>query len=71
MQRFEVDGQITYTAMMKNWNGMRKEELIPKGEMHVVNTIPRNAIKFVDKLYSTDMHLSNGFRHEIQIPENM
>ena len=70
MQRFEVDGQITYTAMMKNWNGMKDEEKIPKGQMHVVNTIPRNAIKFVDKIYTTDQHLTSAFRHEIVIPEN-
>ena len=70
MQRFEVDGQITYTAMMKNWNGMKEEEIIPRGQMHVVNTIPRNAIKFVDKIYTTDQHLTSAFRHEIVIPVN-
>ena len=70
-----VDGKpqahVTYTAMMKNYPGIRKEERIPKGEIHVVESIPRNAIRFVDKMYSTDMHLDNAFRHEIQIPDDI
>ena len=71
MQREDIDGHIMYTAMIKNWHGLKKEEMIPKGEMHVVNSIPRNAIRFVDKMYSTDQHLSNAFRHEAQIPDDM
>lgn len=66
------DGKhVLYTAMMKNYGGMRKEEIIPKGEMHIVDSIPRHAIRFVDKIYSTDVHLKDAFRHEIQIPDDM
>ncbi len=71
MQRDDAkgDGFITYTALMKNYAGMKKEEMIPKGQVHVVDSIPRNAVTFVDKMYSTDVHLKNVFRHEIQIPD--
>lgn len=65
------DGYVTYTAMMKNYAGMKKVEMIPKGEIHVVDSIPRNAVRFVDKMYSTDVHLKNSFRHEIQIPDEL
>jgi hypothetical protein len=71
IKREDIDGKIYYTAIMKNWNGMKKDELIPKHEIHVVSSIPRHAIRFVDKLYTTDMHLSNAFRHEIQIPDDI
>lgn len=71
IQREDIDGKIAYTVIMKNWIGMKKEEMIPKNEIHVVKSIPRNAIRFVDKLYTTDMHLSNAFRHEIQIPNDI
>ncbi len=63
--------QVSYTVMMKNWQGMKKEEIIPKGEIHVVNSVPRQAIRFLDKMYSTDQHLVDAFRHEIQIPDDV
>lgn len=34
-------------------------------------SIPREAITFVDSPYSTDMHLSDAFRHPIGIPDDM
>lgn len=33
--------------------------------------VPREAIFFVDTPKTTDLHLPNPFRHEIQIPERM
>jgi hypothetical protein len=65
------NGHWIYTVMMKNRPGLAKEEMIPKGEMHVVNVVPRGAIRFTDKMYSTDQHLPNAFRHEIGIPDDM
>ncbi len=72
-EKFNNQGQsqVIYTVMMKNWYGMKKEETIPKGEIHVVNSVPRQAIRFIDKMYSTDQHLANAFRHEIQIPDDV
>ena len=31
--------------------------------------VPRNAITFVNQPYSTDIHLMNAFRHEIEFPD--
>ena len=36
-----------------------------------VEDVPREAIAFVDKPYTTDMHLLHTFRHPIGIPDHM
>ena len=58
-----------YTVLIRNRYGLGKEERIPRGAMHVVNHVPRHAIRFSDKLYTTDQHLPSAFRHEIALPE--
>ena len=60
-----------YTVLIRNRYGLREEERIPKGVMHVVNFVPRHAIRFSDKIYTTDAHLPNAFRHEIGLPEGV
>ena len=65
------NGQWSYKMLIKNRYGLPKEEMIPKGEMHVVGSMPRGAIRFTDKIYSTDQHLPNAFRHEIGIPDEI
>lgn len=57
-----------YTVLVRNRYGLRKEERIPKGVIQVVNFVPRAAIRFSDKIYTTDHHLPNVFRHEIGLP---
>mmetsp|Transcript_6380 Transcript_6380/g.7154 ORF Transcript_6380/g.7154 Transcript_6380/m.7154 type:complete len:618 (-) Transcript_6380:68-1921(-) len=72
MQREKLpDGQFIYTVMIKNRPGLVQEDIIPKGQMHVVSSVPRGAIRFTDKMYSTDQHLTNAFRHEIGIPNEI
>jgi len=36
-----------------------------------VKGIPRRAIRFVDQPYTSDQHISNAFRHEIAIPDDI
>jgi hypothetical protein len=36
-----------------------------------VNNVPRRSIELVNRPYSSDQHLENGFRHEIQIPDSI
>jgi hypothetical protein len=36
-----------------------------------VKGVPRRAISFVDKPYTTDVHLKHAFRHEIGIPDEI
>ena len=72
MKREEVEGTpegeepiFLYTVVVRNRYGLRPEERIPAGHMHVVAKVPRRAIRFTDKIYTTDQHLPGAFRHEI------
>lgn len=40
-------------------------------EWVVIEDIPRAAVRFFDIPYSTDMHLSFAFRHDIRIPDDI
>jgi hypothetical protein len=60
------DASSLYTVKMRNRQGLWK---IPK--MHLVSKVPRQAIRFSDKLYTTDQHLPQSFRHWIGIPEEI
>uniref|UniRef100_A0A7S1Y7F5 SET domain-containing protein n=1 Tax=Grammatophora oceanica TaxID=210454 RepID=A0A7S1Y7F5_9STRA len=60
-----------YTVQMRNRYGLKKEERIPKGTVHLVSRVPRQSIRFMDKLYTTDQHLEGAFRHEIGIRDDI
>jgi hypothetical protein len=55
----------------RNRFGLAMEERIPKGVVHIVTHVPRHAIRFSDKMYTTDQHLENAFRHEIGLPDDV
>jgi hypothetical protein len=40
-------------------------------EHHVITDVPWNAIKFVEKHYTSDIFLKNAFRHEMKIPDEI
>lgn len=72
LQRKETDtGRSGYAVRMYNRPGLEEAERIPKGEMHLVTHIPRNAIRITDKPGTTDQHLPGAFRHEIHLPEEL
>jgi len=64
-------GRSAYAARILNRPGLDITEIIPKDELHVVTHIPRAAIQFSDKAYTTDQHLKYAFRHEIGLPEEL
>jgi hypothetical protein len=37
----------------------------------VMDGVPRKAIRFFDEIYTSDQFLTNAFRHEIQLPDEM
>lgn len=37
----------------------------------IVTDVPRRAIEFFDSRYSSDLHLSRAFRHEMDLPDHM
>ena len=54
-----------YTVRVMNRVGLAESERIPKGHAHLVTHVPRHAIVFSDKIYTSDQHLLNSFRKEI------
>uniref|UniRef100_A0A7S3Q5D1 SET domain-containing protein n=1 Tax=Chaetoceros debilis TaxID=122233 RepID=A0A7S3Q5D1_9STRA len=44
---------------------------IEGGKTIQVNNVPRQNIELVNRPYSSDQHLENSFRHEIQIPDSI
>jgi hypothetical protein len=54
-----------FTVQIRNRPQLSPEEVIPPGTVHIVNRVPRHAIRFSDKMHSTDQHLESAFRHEI------
>ncbi|CAB9519838.1 Guanylate cyclase [Seminavis robusta] len=63
------EGDAFYTVEVLNDDkGSVDAGSIPWGERHIVTGMPRNAICFLDKVYSTDQNLASAFRHEIGLP---
>jgi hypothetical protein len=60
-----------FTVRIRNRKGLPTTEQIPDGMVHIVKDVPRYAIRLTDKMYSTDQHLENAFRHEINIPDDI
>ncbi|CAB9524160.1 Guanylate cyclase [Seminavis robusta] len=56
-----INGQMRYTAVAKI-NDNKSEKL---------TDAPREAFKFVDLAYSSDMFLPNAFRHALMIPDDI
>jgi len=65
------NGQFIYTVMIKNRYGLAQGNRIPKGQIHVVSHVPRQAIRFSDKMYTSDQHLQNSFRHSIGLSDGV
>jgi len=57
--------KMAYTAIIQNRPGLSPEEQIPKGVKHIVSGIPREAFRFVDRPYTSDVHLEGAFRQNI------
>jgi len=71
----QTDVRSMYTVMMKNRWGMYNDQKIPldrlNGGIHIVRDIPREAIRFTHKLYTTDQHLDGAFRRRISLPDDI
>lgn len=56
---------LLYTVRILNRPGLASNQRIPRGQQHIVTHIPREAIVYSDKLYTTDQHLETAFRKEM------
>ena len=66
LERYEDDSQWTYDVILEvqDDSGSLSEEVFQ-------HRVPRRAISFFDRPYTSDIHLSSAFRHEIGIPMEM
>jgi hypothetical protein len=71
VDRVETTTKLEFTVQILNRPGLTLVEQIPKGHVHLVSHVPRNAIVFSDRPYTTDPHLDNAFRHPIGLPDNL
>lgn len=62
--RSEAHNDMIYTVHIMNRPTLDAAQRIPRGHRHFVN-VPRNAILFSEKTYTSDQHLRNAFRKEI------
>lgn len=58
-----------YTVHVMNRPTLNEAQRIPKGHMHFATHVPRHAILFSDKTYTSDQHLGHAFRKEISLGE--
>ena len=70
LQRYEIDGETYYTVkiLIKKVSKSKKLSNIIKPQ---ITHMPRTAIQITDKMYTTDIHLKNAFRHPIGIPDEI
>jgi hypothetical protein len=71
VDRVETATKLEFTVQILNRPGLPSTETIPKGHVHLVSHVPRNAIVFSDRPYTTDPHLHNAFRHPIGLPGDL
>jgi hypothetical protein len=59
-----------YTVDIGNRQGLSQSDQVPSNQQWLVHGVPREAIQFTDKPYSSDQFLKHAFRHEIGIPND-
>jgi hypothetical protein len=67
-------GDLVYTVSLDFDGGDHPQEYdpsVPMSEQYIDRNVPRRAIRFVDKPYTSDMHLPNAFRHTIELSKEL
>lgn len=59
-------GRIFYTIAYTDFD---EEDETKKHKL--IHTVPRESLVFVDKPYTGDLHMSNVFRHDMRIPDDI
>lgn len=67
----DVDEQDVYSVQILNNPQQHEESKVEIFEKVIAMNVPRQAIIFVDKLYSTDHYLESVFRHTIDFPDDL
>ncbi|KAG7358612.1 SET methyltransferase domain containing protein [Nitzschia inconspicua] len=65
LDRKNNDSNHFYTVRLMNRPGTKEKERLPKTIAFIVTQVPRRAVRFSDKIYTTDQHLETAFRQPI------
>jgi len=64
--------QLVRCQILERRHGSSYKAKFSDGQDHyVVDGLPREAFEFKNKPYKSDIHLSNSFRHDMRIPDEM
>lgn len=63
------NGMEDYTVRVLNNEETHHSAKVPDDMRLIVTNVPRDAIVFTDRMYTTDQHLKSAFRHEAMIPD--
>jgi hypothetical protein len=66
-RRRDENGNIWYAVLLVDHTGISA----PGKTLKKLVDIPREAFRFFDRAYTTDMHQQNAFRHAIGIPDHL
>jgi SET domain len=66
----EETGDYLYTVHLYTYRDDQADSLSYVNS-NLIEDVPRRAIHFVDKPYTSDAHLPNAFRHDIRISDNI
>ena len=64
-------GNFVYSVQVFNGPSEEDDSMLEAGEKLIVSNVPRRAISFVDRPFTTDQHLPKVFRHPIIIPDEL
>jgi len=70
-RKIKGDGGAEYKVQILNKPRQSEESKVETFEKVIAFNVPREAIIFVDQLYSTDHYLESAFRHTIGIPDEL
>jgi hypothetical protein len=70
-RQYDDSEKASYLVRVFNRHDMGEDAKIQITREHYVQRVPRSAILYVDKPYTSDAHHPNAFRHEIGIPDEI
>lgn len=73
LSRESIGGTDWYTAIVESNTALidNREKGRAEGTRHLVEFVPRYAIRFVDRPYAKDQYARGVFRHPIGLPDGM
>jgi hypothetical protein len=71
LDRETKKGEESYTVALDVRRDGDLDPATPREELYIDKKVPKSAIGFADKPYTSDLHLRNAFRHTIGLPDHL